>query len=116
MPLSTKISFESFSSFILQFVKAQKAMDSYIESVPADIRDAIFANSYSEGLQTQLENSLKFFLPADLYEDFQWFREYLYSDFKNKPTISIENDNNPREYVISSVEAYLEYIKIEFFS
>lgn len=105
------ISFSDFSNLVLIFASSISIKSAYIESIPSDIRTAIFDNQWSNSDYNTINAILEMCMPKIIKADFDWFCEVAHSDFKNKPAIEV----NGTRYVIDSVNAYLEYAKVELF-
>lgn len=101
-----KISFISFKKVIREILLQKKLRDTYTNSIPTDLVDHVFDNTYANSLAVTNDILIRE-LFEEAAEDVLWF---LYDCNFKDTKILIEG----REYTINSVEDYLEYVEKEF--
>lgn len=101
---------ETFEKLIRMLEANIKERDAYIESIPMDIRDTFFDNTYTNSLADEATDLLALFVNEVLIEEIYW---YLY-DCDPGDTITIPGsteDSGAIVYAIHSVEDFISYIK-----
>lgn len=110
-----KINFDEFEEIVREYYELNCNNDTYIDSVPYDIRQFIFDNTYNINNQKKSDMLLEKLFGVDLYEAFMWF---LYdAPLKNKEDGGSPNATvDGREYYIHNIDTFVNYVNIEYFS
>lgn len=110
-----KISYDEFEEVVREYYDLKCKNEVYMDSIPYDIRQFVYDNTYNTNTQKQAEALLKKLLGTDLFECFMWF---LYdAPLKSKEEDATSNASvDDREYYIHNIDTFLEYVKIEYFN
>lgn len=109
-----KISFDEFKQTVTKYYDLKCKNEEYMDSIPYDIRQFVYDNTYNTNTQKQVEMLLEKLLGVDLYESFMWF---LYdAPLKSKEDGGSSNVSvDGREYYIYNMDTFVDYVKIEYF-
>lgn len=109
-----KISFEEFEQIVTEYYDLKVKNEEYMSSIPYDIRQFVYDNTYNTNTQRQVELLLEILLGNDLYECFMWF---LYdAPLKNKEDGGEPNViSDGRRYYVHDIDSFLNYVKTEYF-
>lgn len=96
----------SFKERLLRILSAKEAQDKYIDSIPSDIRDAIFDNTYSNEQGMLNDFLMKELFGDQLVEEVYWF---LY-DWKPGVTITTRTSSgSPIVHVINTIDDFVGF-------
>lgn len=88
-----------------KLVQLEKEQSDWIDKLPVEIRESFFDNGYCNALRTQIDNLVSFIFDT-WAEDVSYF---LYEPAPHKIT------TEKGEYVINTVEEYVDYMVAERF-
>ncbi len=100
-----KMSAKKVQELLQQMLDLEQKQTKWIDSVPMEIRDPFFDNTYTSGLRTQIDHLVDFVFDH-WAEDVGYF---LYESAPHKIT------TQKKEYVINTVEEYVDYMVNEGF-
>lgn len=101
------MTFEEFETIFLEIIKRTSIRETYLNSVPSDIRTAIFDNEYVNQLGITNDILMQCLFGEELLSELLW---YLY-EWKEGFEISVEDT----KYVINNQEDFFKYIKEIYF-
>lgn len=108
--------YNDFEEVVTKLYNFKLQNDKYMENIPSDINEFVYANTYVENLLKMYDTIAKKYF-GDMYEDINWFIYELTDNIK-----AYENNDNPNiisangaEYWINNLETYLSYARIELF-
>lgn len=110
-----KINYDEFEEIVRDYYDLKCKNEVYMDSIPYDIRQFVYDNTYNTNTQKQVEMLLEKLFGVDLYETFMWF---LYNaPLKSKEdggTLNVMCDG--RYYYVHDINTFLNYVNIEYFS
>jgi len=87
-----------------EIYRLHQTKDEWIESVPSDIRDSYFENTYVECLQRQIDLLINEVFDKEEREDIEWFL-YEWNDGHHLEAIL-----NGVTYTFKNIDDYIEFL------
>lgn len=108
--------YNDFEEVVTKLYNFKLQNDKYMENIPSDINEFIFANTYVENILKMYDAIAKKYF-GDIYTDISWFINELDDSIKAYELIDSPNIvcADGAEYWIHDLESYLSYARIELF-
>ncbi len=92
-------------SLLDKMIQLDKQQSSWIDSLPPEIRESFFDNTYTNSLRTQIDQLIEFIFG-------NWTDDVSYFLYENAPHVIATEKG---EYVINNVKEYVDYMVAEGF-
>ena len=102
---------ESLTKLFSTLKSLENQSQSYINTVPTDIRDAVFDNGYVHSLGRQFDTTLRYIISDDVALDGVY--EFLVTEDDRLPIMfSFTKNNVAIEYEIGDVESLADFVLV----
>lgn len=101
---------------IVLAIDAAREAEAWIDSLPVEIRDAYFDNTYTNSYGRVMDAALKMALGQELYEDVMWWIYDAKSQIETAGQTVIEIDRGIASvrYCLRCNQDYMEYLEAEY--
>ena len=101
---------------IVLAIDQARVAEAWIDTLPVDIRDAYFDNTFTNAYGKVMDAALKLALGVDLYEDVMWWIYDAKSQVEKdgQTVIEIERGVASVRYCLRCNQDYMEYLEAEY--